>query len=185
MQLRSGDVLIRQLRDDDAEALFAAVGTALPGLEPWLPWSKPQYDLADAAAWIALCRAWWRAGTAYSFGVFSAESGELLGGVGLMHLDQSNRSAQLVFWMSSDARGQGVAVTAARLAAAFGFKELGLVRLALLLPPEDRASLRVAVKVGAVCEGIGRNALIVHGRPREAMVHSLIPGDLERADDAP
>ena len=182
MQLRSGDVLIRQLRDTDSTALFEAVNSVLPGLEPWLPWSKPQYDLADAAAWIALCRAWWRAGTAYSFGVFAADSGTLLGGVGLMHLDPSNRSAQLVFWMSGDARGQGVAVTAARLAAGFGFKELGLVRLAILLPPEDRASLRVAVKIGAVCEGIGRNAMLVNGRPREAMVHSLIPGDLERAE---
>lgn len=182
MQQRSGDVLIRPLRDEDAKPLFEAIRSALPALEPWLPWSKPQYDLADAVAWIALCRAWWRQGTAYSFGVFSAESGELVGGVGLVHLDPSNRSAQLVYWMGSDARGQGVAATAARLAAAFGFRELGLVRLVILVRPEDRASLRVAVKVGAVCEGIGRNALLVHGKPQEAMVHSLIPGDLERAE---
>ena len=56
---------------------------------------------------------------------------------------------------------------------------LGLQRLVIQVQPENRASLRVAIKLGAVCEGIARNGIIVDGEPREAIVHSLIPADFD------
>ncbi len=42
----------------------------------------------------------------------------------------------------------------------------------------NSASRRVAEKAGAVFEGVQRNRLLVAGRPRDACMYSLIPGDL-------
>jgi hypothetical protein len=53
--------------------------------------------------------------------------------------------------------------------------------IALLIQPQNNASLRVAAKLGAVCEGIVRSAIVVAGRPHDAMVFSLIPSDLDSA----
>lgn len=80
--------------------------------------------------------------------------------------------------MADAAGGRGVAVAASRLAARFGFDELGLARIEILAMPGNRPSLRVAVKLGAVCEGVARNGLIAEDMAREAVVHSLIPADL-------
>jgi ribosomal-protein-serine acetyltransferase len=171
-------IAIRPLTAEDADALLAAVVASMPTLSQWLPWATPGYARADAAAWIAHSIAAREAGEEYHFGVFDAASGEVLGGVGLNHRIRAYRTANMGYWVADAARGRGVAVAAARQAARFGFETLGLQRIAILVQPENRASLRVAVKLGAVCEGIARNGITIAGRPHEAIVHSLLPEDL-------
>jgi ribosomal-protein-serine acetyltransferase len=163
---------------DDATILLTAVRASLPTLSQWLPWATDNYDLARAEGWIAQCIAAREADHEYHFGIFDAASGEVLGSIGLNHRIPAYRSANMGYWVADSARGRGVAVEAAKQAARFGFDTLGLQRIAIQVLPENRASLRVAIKLGAVCEGIARNGIIVDGEPREAIVHSLIPADL-------
>lgn len=172
-------MLIRPMEMDDIDALFATVSASLPTLSQWLPWAKPGYAREDSATWIAHCRRTWQAASEYHFGAFDAESGRLLGGVGLNHVSLVRRSANLGYWVADEARGGGVAVSAARQAATWAFAQLGLQRIEILIQPENTASLRVAVKLGAVCEGIARNGLMIDGTPREAIVHSLVPSDFD------
>ena len=108
----------------------------------------------------------------------------MLGGIGFSHVSPVRRLANLGYWIADDARGGGVAVAAAQLAAVWAFGHLGLQRIEILVQPENTASLRVAVKLGAVCEGIARNGIIIDGEPREAIVHSLIPDDLQNTPSA-
>lgn len=176
-------IAIRPLLADDADALHAAVRASLPTLSQWLPWAAQDYDHARAEAWIAHCSAAREAGTEHHFGVFDADSDALIGGVGLNHRIPAYRSAHLGYWVADAARGRGVAVAAARLAARFGFDVLDLQRIAILVQPENRASLRVAVKLGAVCEGVTRHAIVVADRPHDAVLFSLLPDDL--AGDSP
>jgi ribosomal-protein-serine acetyltransferase len=176
-------ILIRPWTADDVDALFTTVTASLSTLSQWLPWAKPGYVRGDSATWIAHCQRAWNAASEYPFGVFDADSGQLLGGVGLNHLSLVRRSANLGYWVADDARGGGVAVAAAHLAAAWAFAHLGLQRIEILVQPENSASLRVAVKLGAVCEGIARNGIIVDGEPHEAIVHSLVPADLQNSVD--
>lgn len=173
------DILIRPLETEDIEALFQAVSASMPTLSQWLPWATPAYSRADADAWIAHCRRAREAGDEYHFGVFDASSDGLLGGVGLNHRIRAYHGAHVGYWVADAARGRGIAVEAVRQAARFGFDTLGLQRIAIMIQPENRASLRVAAKLGAVCEGVARNAIVVAGRPHEAMVHSLLPDDLQ------
>lgn len=174
---------LRPLDSEHAAALHAAVRASLPTLSQWLPWATEDYDLARAEAWIAHCSAAREADTEHHFGVFDADSGALIGGVGLNHRIPAYRSAHLGYWVTDAARGRGMAVAATRQAARFGFDVLGLQRIAILVQPENRASLRVAVKLGAVCEGVTRHAIVVADRPHDAVLFSLLPDDL--AGDAP
>ncbi len=178
MLRRTDEVLIRELAATDVDALFDTVSASLSTLSQWLPWAKPGYARSDSAAWIAHCQRTWSAGTGYHLGIFDAGSGILHGGVGFSDVNTTRRSANLGYWVADAARGREVAVAAARLAAAWAFEELDLQRIEILVQPENTASLRVAVKLGAVCEGIARNGIIIDGEPHEAIVHSLIPGDL-------
>lgn len=177
MLRRTDEVLIRELAATDVDALFETVSASLPTLSQWLPWAKSGYARSDSAAWIAHCQRTWSAGVGYHLGIFDAASGILHGGVGFSDVNTMRRSANLGYWVADAARGREVAVTAARLAATWAFEELGLQRIEILVQPENTASLRVAVKLGAVCEGIARNGIIIDGQPHEAIVHSLIPGD--------
>jgi ribosomal-protein-serine acetyltransferase len=174
-------IQIRPLAADDVDALFDTVTASLATLSQWLPWAKVDYARSDSVTWIAHCQRAWNLAGEYHFGAFEAGSGRLLGGVGLNHLNQARRSANLGYWVADAARGGGIAVSAAQLAAAWAFAQLGLQRIEILVQPENTASLRVAVKLGAVCEGIARNGIIIDGEPREAIVHSLVPDDLQNS----
>jgi RimJ/RimL family protein N-acetyltransferase len=180
----SKTTLIRPWRPDDAGALHAAVRASL---SPWLPWATPGYDLAQAEGWIAFCTRMRETDAEHHFGVFDADSGVLLGSVGLNQRIAAHRCANLGYWVVEAVRGHGIAVAAARQAVRFGFDTLGLRRITIQVVPENRASLRVAMKLGAVCEGIARNGLLVGETSMDAMVHSLIPDDMAlwEAQDGP
>jgi ribosomal-protein-serine acetyltransferase len=171
-------ILIRPWVATDADALFEAVISSLPTLMQWLPWATPTYSYADAAEWIAHCQRACADDEEYHFGVFDPVSDELLGAVGLNHRIRAYRTANIGYWVADATRGHGVAVEAARQAARFGFETLGLQRIAILIQPENATSLRVAAKLGSAREGVARNGIVVAGRPHDAIVHSLVPGDM-------
>lgn len=170
--------LIRPWQPEDAPALHAAVRASLTTLGQWLPWASDAYDQVAATDWIAYCTRMRDLDEAHHFGVFDAASGALLGGVALNHRIRAYRSAHMGYWVTDAGRGRGVAVEAARQAAAFGFGSLGLQRISILVQPDNLASLRVAIKLGAVCEGIARDAIVFEDAPCDAVVFSLLPGDL-------
>jgi RimJ/RimL family protein N-acetyltransferase len=71
-------------------------------------------------------------------------------------LDQLDASgtANVGYWVRTSRTGQGIATAAVRLVARFGFEDLGLRRLELLIAVHNVASRRVAEKVGATLEGV-------------------------------
>lgn len=71
-----------------------------------------------------------------------------------------------------------MAPAALLLLAGFGFDELKLNRIEIVIATNNQPSQRVAEKVGATREGILRKRLIVRDRIYDAFMYSLIPGDL-------
>jgi RimJ/RimL family protein N-acetyltransferase len=171
------DMEIRPFATGDAPALHAAVRDSIASLSRLFPWCSADYALADAEARVAACIAAWRDGTEYPFGIFARESdARLLGCVGLNRLDHGARSANLGYWTSEADRGRGIATRAAAWTAAFGFRELGLARIEIVVLPDNIASQRVAGKLGAVREGIAPGRIVFDGRPVDAVLFSLSAG---------
>jgi ribosomal-protein-serine acetyltransferase len=67
--------------------------------------------------------------------------------------------------------------------ARFGFNELKLNRIEIVVAVRNTASLRVAEKVGATREGVLRSRLVAHGQIHDAVMFSLIRGDLENLEE--
>jgi RimJ/RimL family protein N-acetyltransferase len=76
------------------------------------------------------------------------------------------------------ARGRGVASSAVRLLAMWGFTTLGLARIELTCGPDNKASQRVAARCGFVCEGVMRSHMAFKGGRRNTVLFSLLPGEL-------
>lgn len=176
--LADGRLTLRPWRDTDVAELHTAVQESVASVGRWLPWCRAEYDMQRAKAWTAHCHETWRTGTQFAFAVRDAASGELLGGCGLNQLNPLHRSANLGYWIRASRQGQGVAAAAARLVARFGFIELGLIRVEIVTLPDNRASRRVAEKLGATLEAVARQRLWAWDRAHDAAVYALIPGDL-------
>jgi ribosomal-protein-serine acetyltransferase len=177
--LTDGRIEMRPLQPTDADAVYAAVTESIPEISRWLPWCTPGYARANTVDFIACSGRAWLDGTQFQFGIFAARDGGFLGSLGINHLAWSNRLANIGYWVRTSSTRSGTATAAVRLAACHAFRELGLGRLEIACMPENLPSRRVAEKVGAKFETMARNRIVMHGRPYDAALYSLAPGDLD------
>lgn len=173
--LQANGIRIARYQHVDAADLLAAVRESLIGVSRWLPWCHPDYGERDALEWIEHCDVSWRNGDEFAFAVRDLDTHEFLGGVGLNQRNRQHNLANLGYWIRQSRQGAGIAVEAARLAAAFGFQRLGLSRIEILTQLDNMPSRRVAEKLGASFEGVARNRLMLRDTPVDAAVYSLLP----------
>lgn len=169
--------MLRPWQSDDATALHAAVQASMPELSAMFDWCHLDYGLSDAEAWIRFSQQVWSVGSEYPFALLT-EAGQLLGSVGLNQINRAHRIANLGYWVRSSERGRGWIGQASALLCRHAFAALPIHRIEIVTLPENRASQRVAEKLGARFECEARNRLVVKGRPRAAAVYALTPEDL-------
>jgi ribosomal-protein-serine acetyltransferase len=176
--LCDGFIHIRRFRPEDGPLLFAAARESVGELCAGMTWCHPGYSLEDSRAFVLRCHSQWERGEHYSFAICDAEAASFLGSVGLSHLNPTHKFANVGYWVRTSHTGKGIASAATRLIARFAFRELGLHRLEIVVATDNPASQRVAEKARAKREGILRHRLVLGGRRRDAILYSLIPGDL-------
>lgn len=180
-ELTDGSILIRTYRETDGPLLYEAVRESIPEVSKWLPWCHENYSIAESRAFISARELARQGDEWYSFAVFDKESGKFLGGVGLNFINRVHQIANLGYWVRSSATKKGVATAATRLAARFGFEQLGLHRIEIVAAVDNLASQRVAEKAGATREGVLRRRLLINDEPHDAVMYSLVREDVRVA----
>ena len=176
-EISDGVILMRPFRFEDAEEIYAAVRESLPDLKPWMSFAYDGYSIHDSKEFIRVIRSRWSEGTLFAFAITDRKNGSILGGCSLSHIHPVYHLCNLGYWVRSSRRGEGVAVRATGLAARFAFEKVGLIRVEIVIASENKASLRVAEKVGAHYEGILRNRMVVGKDVYDAHMYSLVPQD--------
>lgn len=166
---------LRPLLPTDADALSAAALESIATVGRWMPWCTPDYTPTRALEWIEHCAQARLDQSAYEFGIFSANGDDLFGLAGLNQFNRLHNFCNLGYWVRESRQRQGVAVTAARRLAEFGFRELGQTRIEIVVAAGNTGSEAVARKVGAHFEGTARNRLQLADGPVAASMYSLIP----------
>ena len=169
---------IRPVQMEDAEELFRAIEESLDQLCAWMTWCHRDYTFEHSQAFLVQAIAAWNAAREFSFAILDSTDGTLLGSVGINQLNRAHNFANLGYWVRRTRTRCGVASVAVNLAAQFGFHELGLTRLELLIPARNVPSQRVALKSGARSEGTLRQRLVLAGELHDAALYSLVPQDL-------
>jgi ribosomal-protein-serine acetyltransferase len=169
---------VRRFQPTDAPSFYAAVRESIADLTYWMPCCSKEYAPSDAEAWMQTTSDMWATGAEYPMGIFDANTGAVVGGTGVNHINRAYRIGNIGYWVSSTYTEQGVASFAAQQAAVHGFKELGLTRLEIVVLTHNKASQRVAEKIGAKLECEARSRVYFQGAPHNAFVYSLLPDDL-------
>ena len=168
MRLEDGEVVLRPFTEEDVPALSAALRDDLE-IDRWTRIPSP-YTEQHAREFITTT-------DEKAFATIDRESGELLGGIGArVHAEGI---VEVGYWVKAEARGRGVATRALRLLARYAVAELGAKRVQLTTDPANVASQRVAEKAGFRREGVLRSLHEIKGRRRDAVMYSLLPGDLD------
>jgi ribosomal-protein-serine acetyltransferase len=176
--LTDGTIKIRRYKPEDVDAVYEAASESLKELSPWLMSFHANYSKNETNHWINSRDEAWAMGADHDMAIVDAATDEYLGGSGVIRVNQDNLRGEVGYWVRTSRAGHGIALAAARLSARFGFEELGLQRVELIIAVRNARSQRVAEKLGAKREGIHRNYLRLNGVQQDAIYYSLIPGDI-------
>jgi ribosomal-protein-serine acetyltransferase len=173
-------VAIRPFLPADAQTVFQAIQESRAQIDPWLSDLAATRSVSDVEAYIARQPEVWAKGEAYNFAILDYHSGILLGGGGLTQINPKHRFANMYYWVRAGHTNRGVATRGVRLLARFGFEVADLVRIEIVVPVGNTASIRVAEKAEASREGVLRSRVMLHGELHDAVMFSLVQQDLGR-----
>ncbi|WP_073108609.1 GNAT family N-acetyltransferase [Pollutimonas bauzanensis] len=168
-------LVLREFHDGDAEAFAQAARESVNTVGRWMPWCNASFSPQDALSWFQQCRMDLASERAYEFGVFSQESGALLGGAGLNSINHQNLFCNLGYWVRESAQRKGVALRTVQALVHHAFHTLGMQRVEIVIASGNTPSEAVARKYGAQLECIARNRLQLRGIPVPALVFAVIP----------
>jgi len=166
---------LRSFQHTDAAAFAAAVRESVATVGRWMPWCHAAYSEAQAHDWFDACHRGSAERAAFEFGIFAAETDRLLGGAGLNQLNLQHNLCNLGYWVRESMQRRGIATRTVRALSELGFREFGLTRIEIVVAHGNEASCGVAIRAGALFEGVARNRLIIGGTPVSASVFSLVP----------
>jgi RimJ/RimL family protein N-acetyltransferase len=177
--LSDGVVTLRPWIERDAGAIAEACRDS--EIAWWLDQVPQPYGESDARTYVAMTRRGWKDGTHAAFAVTDAQTGDLLGSVGLHWLDPEHGVAEVGYWVRREARGRGVATRATRLAARWTLTTCGMKRLQLRADRLNVASQRVAESAGFRREGVLRSVRFNarQGRRVDFVLYSLLPDEFD------
>jgi ribosomal-protein-alanine N-acetyltransferase len=144
-------------------------------LQPWEPrWPHDDLTQSGFRARIRRYRREAAEASGFTYFVFDAPSGELLGGLGLTNLRWgAGRSAQLGYWMGERHAGKSVMGRAVRLACAAAFEALALERVEAACLPGNERSVRLLEHAGFEREGRASDYLEINGERRDHLLYAL------------
>ncbi|MDF2153622.1 GNAT family protein [Vibrio sp. CAU 1672] len=150
-----------------------------PSLHQWLDWCHGDFTLKQAGEFIQATRLNWIRMEAFGFGVYQRDSAALIGMVAVNELYQTFNMASIGYWVGDQYQRQGLASEAVAALAELCFAKLGLTRLEVVCDPQNIASQALIEALGAKKEALARHRFIYRGQPKDGLVYSLLPSDIE------
>jgi ribosomal-protein-serine acetyltransferase len=142
--IEHGPVTLRRYREDDVDAVFAAVSESLDHLRPWMPWAA-RYSRQSAEEFLDNSIRSWEDGTEYNYAILA--EGTLAGGVGLMARIGPG-GLEIGYWVHRAWTRRGLATAAAAALVDQAFRLPGVDRVEIIHDELNVASGKIPRKLG-------------------------------------
>jgi ribosomal-protein-serine acetyltransferase len=159
----------------DADELYALVERHRSELRRWLGWVDATRSRSDMRRYAQFAAAQFEQHAGFDYSI--AFRGALAGSIGLHHLEWLVRSAHIGYWLSPDARGQGIVTRAVTRLTSHAFSQLDIHRLEIRAVVENQSSRAVAERAGYVFEGVLRGAELLHGTYRDLALYAKLASE--------
>ncbi|WGV99379.1 GNAT family protein [Vibrio sp. YMD68] len=177
--LSSQRLTLRLIQPTEAEQFMLCVDRS-NSLHQWVDWCHPQFSLQESERFLLATRLNWVRGDAYGFGLFRHTDGVLIGMVAVNELYHTYNMASIGYWVADVHQGKGYAKEGIQTVLDFCFDILKISRVEIVCDPSNKPSHSVAQSCGAKQETLARNRFIFDGEPRDGLVFSIIPKDIDK-----
>jgi RimJ/RimL family protein N-acetyltransferase len=178
-RLEDDVIVVRRWCERDIEDSIVACADS--ELIRWIPRIPTPYSEQDAREFLEHAEKGWEEGTSFGFAITERKNERTVGSIGVTLDGAVGEIGYLVF---SGYRRRGIGERALRLVSRWALQELGLARLQLSVMVGNTASARLAEKAGFKREGILRAWMDNRGARADVIMHSLLPGDIDRRSDS-
>ncbi|WP_404456484.1 GNAT family N-acetyltransferase [Virgibacillus necropolis] len=137
------------------------------------------YTLEGQAERIQEKKEYREQGKSYHFGIFTKESRELIGEIGLFKIERGPAQSGMVgYSLDKGHNGNGYMTEAIKLIVNYAFDTLSLHRIEAGVMPHNLGSIRVLKKSGFHQEGIAKKNIKINGKWQDHQMLAIInPGD--------
>jgi RimJ/RimL family protein N-acetyltransferase len=182
-RIETDRLVIRCYEPRDAEPLKAAIDSSLEHLRAWMPWAEhePQ-TLEQKLELVRRFRADFDTGESFTYGIFSSDESEVLGGSGLMPRVGPG-GLEIGYWIRASAIRRGIATAAVAAQTRVGLEVCGADRIEIRIDPTNAASIGVPLKLGFAEEATLRRRLPgkAGGPLRDVTIFTMFREDFDPA----
>ena len=139
-----------------AEEIYAAVDKSRENLKQWLPWAETTLSAEDEFSYLSdLCNKHWQEGTAFAYLIRDRQNSDFLGVIDIISVNEKNKTAEIGYWLSSDAEGKGYMSAALKALEPEMFKA-GINRIEIKNDTKNLRSANVPKNAGYHLDGVLR-----------------------------
>jgi ribosomal-protein-serine acetyltransferase len=165
-------LVLRLLREEDAEELSLRVDQNREHLRQWASWVDGTKTTSDTLKYVRLCLKFAVSGTGFHYALLL--DGEIVGVVTFNTIEKINRCATMGYWLAKSQTGRGLMTTAANTLISEGFRQLELNRIQATVATENYPSQAVCDRLGLKKEGILRQAEWVNDHFVDLTMNSVL-----------
>ncbi|WP_249869597.1 GNAT family N-acetyltransferase [Oceanobacillus saliphilus] len=172
------NIVLRQLKLQDANELFQLTDHARDYLREWLPWVDTTVKPEDTLAFIDHTLKSSEMKSALTTGIIF--KGKLVGLISFNSLDWANRIGYVGYWLSPDYQGNGIMTRAVRALTDYAFNTLGLNRVDIRAAYENKKSRAIPERLGFTEEGLIRHAEWLYDHYVDHVVYGMLASEWYR-----
>ena len=169
--LETDRLRLRPVREDDAEAVFAAVSD--PAVTQYLSWHE-HFRLSESIAFVRWVIGESAEGRPAQWAMETRADGRFIGLCGIVAVEPKHHRAEIGYWLGRRDWGQGYMTEALRETIRHGFDDLGMFRIEGFCLPENLASARVMERAGMTHEGTLRHYVWAKKQHHDVRVFSIL-----------
>lgn len=180
-QIETRRLVLSRFHRRDVASLEEGVRSSLADLNEWLPWAHMDYTREDAVAFVRDSIQAWREGKAFDYTIREVgDPDRHLGNISIWQTSRTGKIGEIGYWIRTDLLGRGYATEATEAVMRAGFVQMGLHKITLRIAVGNRASERVAEKLGFTVEGVLREELLIRGNWIDHTLYTMLEGEFRR-----
>jgi RimJ/RimL family protein N-acetyltransferase len=169
-------LVVRCWEPRDAPLLRAAIDSSLDELRPWMPWAKQEpQTLEEKVILLRRFRGRFDLGEDFTYGIFSADEREVVGGTGL-HSRVGHDAFEIGYWIRTSHVGQGLATESTAALTRVALELCGVDRVEIRIDPANERSRAIPRRLGFTEEATLRRRLR-YPDPRDVILYTLFAAD--------
>ena len=179
MKIQVDDAIsLEFLEEIHAESLLNLVNANRVYLREWLPWVDHMQTVANFTRYIIDTKK--RAADKTDFGYAIIIDKNIVGRMGLHHINYQNKIGEIGYWLADGLQGRGIITKCCTALINHGFTQLGLNRIEIKCGLGNDKSLAIAEKMQFKQEGILRKAELLNGKFIDLYLYAMLKEEWER-----